>query len=151
MGNSSNKTIIFALKLFGLESTVLLPSNRLCLSALLAGATLLFSPCSFAREIDPEMGVSFGQVNFTFPGAVHTGSSYGQIFVDFNKIVNNTGLSSGYVNVASDQGWIVQNLPVVSSSGIPGLSTMFNLGASSQVSGFNAYVDFSQSPVSTLA
>jgi len=151
MSNSPSKASIFASSLVDLGSTMCRHSKRVRLPALFAGTTLLLSPHLLAREIDPGMGVSFGQVNFTFPGAVQMSSSYGQVFVDFNQILNGTGLSSGFVNVASDQGWIVQNLPVVGNSGIPGLSAMFNLGLPSQVSAFDAYVDFSQSPISTFS
>jgi hypothetical protein len=51
----------------------------------------------------------------------------------------------GFINVATTEGWVVQNLPVDPSSGYPGLSVSFNLGSSSSV--LNANVDFGPTPI----
>lgn len=88
-------------------------------------------------------GVSFSQVDFTYPGATELNSPYGQVFLDYSQIP-----VSGYVNVVTSQGWVVQNIPVFPSSGLPGLSMMFDLGFSGpQTAPFQAYVDYSPTPL----
>jgi hypothetical protein len=126
-------------------------------------------------------GVSFKQVDFTYQNAPEPDSQYGQIFLDYGVIHQIPGISpSGYVNVITlgtcveglnagalctsnsacpdsicSTGWVVQNMPVFASSGLPGLSMMFDLGFSGpQTTSFRAIVDYSPSPLaddSTIA
>jgi hypothetical protein len=108
---------------------------------------MFLKPAS-AFEVPKGTGVYFAQVDFTFPNALEENSNYGYIFVDYSEISSKTSLSHGFVNVSTSQGWVVQNLPVDLASGLPGLSTMFNLGEVNNVelTSLNAYVDFSMSP-----
>jgi hypothetical protein len=88
-------------------------------------------------------GVSFSQVDFTFVNAPEVNSEYGLAVVNYNQFA-----TSGYINIETAAGWVVQNLPVFHGSGLPGLSVMFDLGFSgTQTAPFLADVDFSQTPL----
>jgi hypothetical protein len=69
------------------------------------------------------------------------------VFVDYSTLSASVGASSGFVNVVLSNGqWAVQNLPMQSLSGYPGLSMYFDLGSSANnnpVSSLSAYVSFS--------
>jgi len=106
-----------------------------------------------AIPVAPGQGVNLAQVNFTFSGAPQGDSGYGLVAVDFSGVAAATGVSTGFVNIASDAGWVVQNLPVDLSSGHPGLSTMFNLGVphGRDVSTVKIAVDYSAAPLTSFA
>src|SRR6185312_8109273 len=89
-------------------------------------------------------GITFKQVDFTYPSATELSSPYGQVFLNYSQIPG-----SGYVNIRTPVGWVVQNMPVFGSSGLPGLSMMFDLGFSgTQATPFRATVDYTRSPIS---
>ncbi len=77
----------------------------------------------------PDQGVEFFQLDLTFTKATQMDSPYGLLVADFNSLYENTGISKGFLNVMTEPGWVVRNMPVEVSSGYPGLSTMFNLGS----------------------
>jgi hypothetical protein len=108
-------------------------------------AVLLVSCSVASRTLAAPLsyGVSFSQVDFTYPSATQLYSQYGQVVVDYSQIAG-----SGYVNVKTNVGWVVQNLPVFGGVGLPGLSMMFDLGYSGvQTAPFEAYVDYSPEPL----
>jgi hypothetical protein len=108
-------------------------------------------PPGQAEMINAGMGVSFDQLSFTFPSLTAYDSQYGQVYVDYAKLASSTNLSSGFVNVRTAAGWVVQNVPVSISSGIPGLSTMFGLGGSGPLTTLSSYVDYSPQPSATFS
>src|SRR5437016_668633 len=109
---------------------------------LLGGLAFLMLPLVYGASLST--GVTFDQVNFTYPGASQPNSGYGQAFLDYSVIPG-----SGYVNVKTSSGWVVQNMPVISGSGLPGLSMMFDLGFSgTQTSAFFAQVEYTANPLS---
>jgi hypothetical protein len=116
-------------------------------------AVLVGSPPASAVTVLPEEGVSFGQVDFTWPGATTLDSRVGQIKVDIPTLQAATGIQSGFVNVATGFGWVVQNLPVFLNFPTRGITTKFELSAASgvDVTSILAFVDYSPSPVVTFA
>ncbi len=98
--------------------------------------------------VQQSSGVSFAQVNFTYADAPQPYSQYGQVSLDYSVLT-----SGGYINVerynadGTPAGWVVQNMPVLSAYGLPGLSSMFDLGSSGYQTSFSAYVDFSSTPL----
>lgn len=99
----------------------------------------------FAEQLTS--GVSFSQISFTASNPPEKYSRYGQISVDYTMLYG-----EGYINVERYEngkaaGWVVQNLPVIHGSVLPSFSTMFELGVSGYQSSFNAYVDYSPSPL----
>ncbi|MBW8000867.1 MAG: hypothetical protein FVQ80_02445 [Planctomycetes bacterium] len=90
----------------------------------------------------------FSQFDLTFSGAEQKNSAYGLAAVDFRMLTSTTGISTGYLNISTSAGWVVQNMLVDSASGYPGSSTIFNLGnpAGVDVRSLKAYADFSVKP-----
>ena len=108
---------------------------------------LLVIALSPAYAEQPTSGISFSQISFTDPAAPQRYSHYGQVSMDYTLLYGD-----GYINVerydsGKAAGWVVQNIPVISGSILPGFSTMFDLGASGYQSSFTAYVDFSPTPL----
>jgi hypothetical protein len=103
---------------------------------------------SWSATVNPGQGLTLSQFDFDFALADQADSSYGLAAVDIGALSAATGISSGYLNIYSSAGWVVQNMPVSSVSGFPGLSVMFNLGNSPgvDVSSLPAFADFSASP-----
>ncbi|MBM3728008.1 MAG: hypothetical protein FJW40_21605 [Acidobacteria bacterium] len=91
-------------------------------------------------------GFTFSRVEFAYPGA-SSPAGYGQFSADFAALAA-AGHTMGFLNVATDRGWVVQNLPVDASSGLPGLSVLFDAGSSGFTS---AHVDFSSGPTQNFA
>ncbi len=116
-------------------------------------AALLVALRMGATPVAPGQGVTLSQVNFTFSSAPQPDSAYGLVAVDFAALSAATGLSTGFVNISSGAGWVVQNLPVDPSSGHPGLGTMFNLGVGhgQEVSALTVAVDFSATPFASFS
>jgi hypothetical protein len=110
---------------------------------LLAGAP----PPAAAQVIEPGQGVRMAQVDWTYPGAELADSRFGLLSVDFPRLARATGIRSGYLNLLTDQGWVVRNLPILADLRCAGLSTMFDLGAGSgDVQQMNAVVLISATP-----
>jgi hypothetical protein len=63
-----------------------------------------------------------------------------------------TGIASGYLNVFTSLGWVVRNLPVLSTFPYPRTSTSFHLSSTNgvNVASLGANVQFSASPVVTF-
>ena len=105
-----------------------------------------------ADILGPGQGLTFQQVAFDYVGLSPVPySQYGEVFVNYSALP--AGDSSGYINVVlQNGGWAVQNLPVASSSGYPGLGQYFNLGAAangSPISGLSAFAEFTTNPLSS--
>jgi hypothetical protein len=70
------------------------------------------------------------------------------ISVDLAELRAATGLASGFVNVVTGLGWLVQNLPVSPRFPYPDLSTRFMLGTASgiDVTALDALVEYASEP-----
>lgn len=119
-------------------------------------AVLAFLVCSVTAEavtVGLDQGLQFSQLNLTFEGDNQPDSGYGLAVVDFDKLVSETGLSKGYLNIATPTGWAVQNMPIDAAWKYPGSSVMFNLGntGGNDVTSLMAYADFSAAPATSFA
>lgn len=107
-----------------------------------------------AMPITEGMGLQFAQYNFTFPDtSPQPFSGYGLAAVNYSELVANTGISTGFLNIRTSAGWVVQNMPVDSASGLPGLGSMFNLGVApnTPVSEINVRAEFTQNPMDVFS
>ena len=124
------------------------------LTVLASSSVLLLAGQAIAVPVDFSNGFTVSQENFTFDGAGQAYSSYGLAAVNISTMTTDTGISGGYLNVfdPSQNSWVVQNLPVSSGSGLPGITTMFNLGNTpgNQVSSINLQADFSSTPTTSF-
>ncbi|MBL8483615.1 MAG: PEP-CTERM sorting domain-containing protein [Rhodocyclaceae bacterium] len=98
-------------------------------------------------------GVEFNRVSFDYAGFSVPDSNYGLLSADFDTISTALGGGSfGFLNVANSGGWLVQNLPVDLSSGLNGLSVLFDLGITpTGATSINASIDFSSTPLATYS
>jgi MYXO-CTERM domain-containing protein len=99
----------------------------------------------------PGQGITFKQVNFTDPLNPISQSRYGMVSVDFGQVAGAVSASSGYLNIRTSQGWVIQNLPVNNTWDSGGLSSYFDLGSSGTQSSVMASASFSLNPVETFA
>ncbi|MGE0887115.1 MAG: hypothetical protein AB7P14_26635 [Blastocatellales bacterium] len=115
---------------------------------------ITFSPAGVVHsqqtniEILPGQGVLFYQVKFTW-SAPPTFSGTGLVDVEPKLVLAAIGQQSGYLNVLTSEGWVVQNLPLLSSFPYTLLSTAFRLKGISEpgeVTSLDAYVEFSPQP-----
>lgn len=97
-------------------------------------------------------GISFNQVDFTWTGATTLNSNTGEINVNIATLRASTGITSGFINVATNLGWVVQNLPVFSGFPYPSISANFDLGTAPGVdaTSLDAFVEFSRDPVTSF-
>lgn len=100
----------------------------------------------------PGQGVSFSQVDFTWLGATTLNSNTGQVDVDIATLQSSTGILSGFINISTSLGWVVQNLPVFSDFPYPSISTTFQLSTSSgiDITSLDAFVDFTLTPATSF-
>lgn len=91
-------------------------------------------------------GISFYQVDYLWTKSMYTNSNTGQIVVNIDELELETGLQSGYVNVYTSEGWVVQNLEITEDFPYPTVGTYFDLGQASDVKSIGAYVEYSESP-----
>jgi hypothetical protein len=76
-------------------------------------------------SIGPYQGVTFEQVSFEFKEAKEPFSTWGRMTVDPQRIAASTGLWSGYINVTTELGWAVWNLPFNAEDKVGPISTYF--------------------------
>jgi hypothetical protein len=91
-------------------------------------------------------GISFYQVNFLWEYSTYINSSTGQLIVDIETLTSATGLQSGYINVYSDQGWIIQNLIIIDDFPYETICTYFDLGDSGEITTLNVYIEATSEP-----
>jgi hypothetical protein len=104
-----------------------------------------------AVQVLPGQGVIFRQLDFTFTSASQANSDYGMVIVDFLDVSYATGISDGYLNIESSQGWVVRNMPVILNSDHPGWSTMFDLGSAGHIDSIHVHVDLSLTPTTSFS
>jgi uncharacterized protein (TIGR03437 family) len=86
--------------------------GRLC--ALLSLAAALAS----AQVVPPGGGVTFEQITFGFEGMSQSGSAWARAVGDPAALMETTGLPRGFVNIFSEDGWVVQNWPLDASEAL---------------------------------
>jgi hypothetical protein len=96
-------------------------------------------------------GVTFDQVDFTFPKETERNSDWGEVVVDTEELSDSTGRSSGYLNVFTDAGWVVDNLFVDAENSRQAMK-YFSLGLEKpeDVTRLSAHVVFSKNPKSSF-
>ena len=78
-------------------------------------------------------GIIFYQLDYEWTKTTYLNSNTGQIVVNIDDLRAATGLSSGYVNVYTSQGWVVQNLEIIEDFPYPTAGTYFDLGQTGNV------------------
>lgn len=104
--------------------------------------------------VGPAMGVTFFQVDYSWDTSPVVDSGTGEIDVDIATLTSATGISSGFLNVGTSNGWVVQNLPVdVTDDPYASITTQFELSPSdgSPITSETADVEFSATPVSSFS
>jgi hypothetical protein len=99
----------------------------------------------------PEQGLMFLQIDFTFPKETERNSDWGEVVVDTEELSDSTGRSSGYLNVFTDAGWVVDNLFVDAENSRQAMK-YFSLGLEKpeDVTRLSAHVVFSKNPKSSF-
>ena len=77
--------------------------------------------------IGPYQGVTIDQVSFDFIEAKEPFSTWGRLTVNSRRVAASTGLTSGYINVSTELGWVVWNLPFNAEGEVSPVSTYFAL------------------------
>jgi len=98
--------------------------------------------------VGPTEGVEFAQVDFLFDEATVPDSNWGQVSADPGALLAATGIGTGYLNVYTDIGWVVQNLRVSTNPVSSPVVSYFSLGLDGpeDVALLSAYVDYSPEP-----
>lgn len=127
-----------------------LPSWRRLAAA--GGALLAVFPLSGnveAVEVVPGPAINLSQVDFAFEFVQQQDSDWGRLEISTADLVSATGLSSGYLNVMTDGGWVVQNFPVDASDGIDMQAIYFGLDLTppSDVTTLSAHIEFTADPI----
>lgn len=100
-------------------------------------------------------GVYFYQVDYLWTYSTYINSDTGLIVVDIDELNAATGLESGYVNVYTSEGWVVNNLVIIKDSTTnvfpyPSVGTYFDLGQSGDVKSIGAYIEYTSDPYSSF-
>jgi hypothetical protein len=92
-------------------------------------------------------GVTFQQVDHMSHRPPERDSDEGRVEANTNALFRATGLSSGYINVFTDAGWVVENLFVDVNDQYPGVM-YFSLGLAqpTDVKQLSAFVVYSSGP-----
>ncbi len=109
--------------------------------------------------VHPGQGVELSQVSYSFQQVLaNVGlqpSSTGEIDINVPQLT--PLMSSGFINVVSDAGWVVPNLPILpgfyDTYGYANISTTLNLNVSvgTTVSSLNATVCYSSQPLTQIS
>lgn len=99
-------------------------------------------------RLEPGNGITFAQVDFTWSDAPVQDSATGQAEID-PAWLQELGIASGFVNVVTRLGWVVQNLPAAEDFPYSRLSAMFQIAGSNgtDVTYLDAYVLYSSEPL----
>ncbi len=82
------------------------------------------------RDVAPGSGVEAWQVSFWDPQMPLDDTSWGRLRVDPAGLEKATGIQKGWLNVATEHGWVVANLPVPPAAEGP-FTVYFDLGLDS--------------------
>ena len=122
------------------------------LTCLTLAVLLISVPSAFAVPISPGQGLTFNQVDFAYSMANVPNSDWGTVEVDIAQLGTTTSISSGFINVFSNQGWVVQNLPVDPNAGYPTIGTSFDIGISGPIPNrtLSLDVEYTQNPLTNF-
>lgn len=108
-----------------------------------------------AATVAPGPTLRFFQEDHVLASGATARTAIGTLRVDLVRLRQSSGLASGFINVATPQGWVVRNLAVLPEDRFPytKLSASFDLGvpAGASVSTLNAAVDYSATPMLAFA
>lgn len=101
---------------------------------------------------EPIPGIFFSQVDFTFTNSTGSNSNWGRMEINISEFTEYWGLTEGYINVYSDNGWIIQNFFVPSSIGLYNTVTYFDLGNTLgiDVNSLSGHIEFTSEPIITF-
>jgi len=117
------------------------------------GLLVLIFQAGLAQEtrvvIGAGKGVEFQQVDFKFAKVTQVNSDWGRASVDPTTLVEFSGIKSGFLNVFTQLGWSVVNLPVSIDDGSVPVVTYFSLGLDkpTDIGELPAYVEFRIDPI----
>ncbi|WP_406660873.1 hypothetical protein V7O66_13700 [Methanolobus sp. ZRKC3] len=102
--------------------------------------------------IQPEQGIEFEQVDFLPPAPPVENSDWGRVSIDPEILAEATGITSGYLNIFSDAGWVVQNLPINVDDETSPVVSYFSLGLEvpTDVNLLSAHIEFTPDPQITF-
>lgn len=106
-----------------------------------------------AAVVPPGHGVTFEQIDYAFDDLVLAYSSVGQLTVAVAALREATGINTGFLNVVTPLGWVVQNLPVFAEYPLGTLATDFKLSEfpGQAVTSLAARVEFMPVPLLACA
>ncbi len=106
-----------------------------------------------AAVVPPGHGVTFEQVDYAFDEAILAYSAVGRLTVEVAALRSATGIVTGFVNVGTPLGWVVQNLPVFAEYPLAALTTDFKLSElpGQAVTSLAARVEFTPVPLLACA
>lgn len=108
-----------------------------------------------ALSVGPGQGVRFLQQDYVTATALVSNTELGTVELDLNQLRKTTGMASGYLNVATNKGWVVKNLPVLAENVYPysRISAEIDLGVSkgTDLATLSASVDYSATLLSAYS
>jgi len=72
----------------------------------------LLAPAASAQIVPPDGGITFEQISFGFYGLEQQNSSTARAVADVPLLYETTGVRRGFVNIHTEEGWVVQNWPL---------------------------------------
>jgi len=101
---------------------------------------------------NPLPGVGFSQVDFLFTNANVPDSNIGRVEVDVAELTSEVGINSGYLNVYTNTGWVVQNM-IIDNEKINKSVIYFDLGVAegTDVTPLSSHIEFTAYPRVTFA
>lgn len=122
------------------------------------GSAILLVACASglqAATVGVEHGVRLVQEDHRLPSGTVVRTGIGRIEVDTVRLRQRTGLAAGYLNMATSQGWVVRNLPVMAPEVLPysKVTSRFTLGVGSgtTVASLPAAIDYGAAPLTAYA
>ncbi len=97
----------------------------------------------------PTLGLQFDQVDFVFSSVQLLDTEWGRLQVDVPVVSVDFGLTAGYINIYSNLGWVVQNLPFDINDGNDLFSYYFTIAPLSGVPVFDLsiYLEVTSNPL----
>ncbi len=109
-----------------------------------------FAQTSDLKGIEPNQGVVIQQVDFEFEQVSVLNSNWGRLTADPNTLAEATGLTEGFLNMFTSNGWPVPNLPLSVNDNVGSLTTYFHLGfdgGSQEVEAIDAFITYTEQPL----
>ena len=90
-------------------------------------------------------GLSFSTVDFMIKGKFQD-SDWGHLKINIEELTSHFEMNQGYLNIYSDDGWIIPNMFIDRNEYVEEISTYLRLSQNEKLQEFSAYVDFLESP-----